>query len=109
MLIKTEDIQGVLERLLEVMNYADRFMYMNGEYITPDKLMYPTMRLCKGYEDQQIFYAGQPEPNLYNPVSINALYEILTSIQKGTIYPHEYIAHDGMALKGVINLGAMIK
>jgi hypothetical protein len=104
MRVNTDDIQAVINILTQAMTYADRFMYLPGEYITPDKLMYPTMRLCLGNEDQQIFHTGQPGSEAYNTAPLTALYEILIGIQKGMILPPECTMKNRTQLKGVIDL-----
>lgn len=108
MMIRIENIEGVLDQLKDTMRYADRIMLMKGEEITVDKLSYPSLRTCSGHEDEQIFRGGEVDPDSYHAFMLEPVFELLNAIIKGKILPKEFEDSSVIDRECIIDLGAML-
>ena len=89
-MIKVENIKPVIAKLKDSMQHGDTIMMREGEELAVSLLNYPSMRTCSGYEDEQIFRAGEGDPDSYHPVMLEKIFEVLNAIDTGRIYPREF-------------------
>jgi len=102
MTIDKDDIPSIRQLIARHMEFADTVMVPQHGKIRQDNLHF-----CSGPDDWQEFMYTEPDAHTYEAVDPRELHDVLLAIDEKKT-PARDLLHNGVAVKGMVDIGSML-